>query len=411
MDIGHIDPRAQRGLAIVEVKGKKIRLVVEGKYVVPSQSRNSGSYFVDVSAQSCTCPDHEETGLRCKHIWAVLIVRREVTLPDGTSIVTEERRTYGQAWGPYRRGRMSEKEVFLKLLRALCDGVVQPQYKGNGRPALPLSDVIFAAGVKTYTLFSGDRATSDITACKERGLTEVVPHPNTIFRIMREPETVPIVKGLIDEAAKPLRMFEETFAADGTGISTTSYARWFDHKWGKDQRKHKWIKLHMMIGVRTQIITAAEVTEGNMHDSPFLPGLVKTTATNFEMKNVCADLGYLGQENLRAIVAAGAEPRIPFKANSVESKHDDLWNRLLAFYTFNRPAFGAVYHKRSLTESTFSSIKRVLGGTVRAKTFEGQKTEVFMKVLCHNIRVLVQSMHELNVAPQFWADETTKEAS
>ena len=42
---------------------------------------------------------------------------------------------------------MNEKTLFERLLRALCNGVVQPEYKGNGRPALPVSDVIFAAGL------------------------------------------------------------------------------------------------------------------------------------------------------------------------------------------------------------------------------------------------------------------------
>ncbi len=405
MDIGATDFRAQRGLAIVEGKGKKIRLVLEGKYLVPSQSRNSGSYFVDLMAGSCTCPDHEENGVRCKHIWAVLIVRREVTLPDGTKFVTEEKRVYSQNWPAYRRARMTEKAMFEKLLRALCNGVQQPKYKGNGRPALPLADVIFAAGLKTYTLFSGDRATSDIVCAKERGLTDVVPHPNTVFRILRTPETIPILRTLIDESARPLRMLETHVAIDGTGIGTGRYIRWEDTKWGKEMRKNKWVKLHMMIGVRTQIITAAEVTDGNKNDSPFLPKLLQETSANFDVKNVSADMGYLSRENLRAIVEIGAVPTIPFKVNSVADEKDELWTRLLAFYTFNRPQFDAVYHQRSLTESTFSSIKRVLGANVKAKSPEGQFAEVYLKVLCHNIRVLVCSIHELGIEPHFWGQE------
>jgi transposase len=121
------------------------------------------------------------------------------------------------------------------------------------------------------------------------------------------------------------------------------------------------------------------------------------------VKNVSADMGYLSRENLRAIVEIGAVRTIPFKVNSVADDKDELWTRLLAFYTFNRPQFDAVYHRRSLTESTFSSIKRVLGANVKAKSPEGQFAEVYLNVLCHNIRVLVQSMHELGVTPQFWS--------
>lgn len=403
-DVAASDPRAQRGLAIVEGKGKKIRVLLEGKYLVPSQTRNAGSYFVDVTAGSCTCPDHEETGLRCKHIWAVLIVRREVTMPDGTSVVTEKRITYQQNWPAYRASRIHEKEAFEKLLRALCDGVVQPEYKGNGRPALPLSDVIFAAGLKTFTLFSGDRATSDIVSAKERGLTDVVPHANTVFRIMRDPPTIPVLRQLIDESAKPLRTVEVDFAADATGIATREYVRWFDKKWGKDRREQKWLKLHIMIGVKTQIISGVEVTTGNANDSPVLPELLDSTAKNFTMKEVSADMGYLSRKNLRAIEATGAEAFIPLKKNSVPDPRDETWTRLHALYTYNRPRFSEHYHKRSLSEATFSSMKRVLGGAVKAKSFDGQVAEVYLKVLCHNIRVLILSMHELGVAPEFWPE-------
>jgi transposase len=148
--------------------------------------------------------------------------------------------------------------------------------------------------------------------------------------------------------------------------------RWFDHKWGKERREQQWVKLHMMIGVKTQIITGAEVTPGTMNDSPFLPAMIETTAKNFKMSEISADKGYLSRENFRAIVKAGAEPFIPFKPTSRGGGKDDLWNRLHAFYTFNRPAFLEHYHKRSLTEATFSSIKRVLGSTVKAKSYEGQ---------------------------------------
>jgi transposase len=80
-------------------------------------------------------------------------------------------------------------------------------------------------------------------------------------------------------------------------------------------------------------------------------------------------------------VDAGAEPRVPFKTNSVPHKHDELWNRLLAYYTFNRPQFLQEYHARNLSEATFSSIKRVLGAAVRATSRDGQKTEVYLKVV------------------------------
>jgi hypothetical protein len=72
-----MDGRQQRGLQIV-ASGK----VVEGlgTWHVASQ-RNIGGrgYKVNPWAQSCTCPDHQDLNIRCKHLWAVLITMETET--------------------------------------------------------------------------------------------------------------------------------------------------------------------------------------------------------------------------------------------------------------------------------------------------------------------------------------------
>src|SRR5580658_8643151 len=133
MEAGAIDLdfRAQRGLAIVKNKGATIRQIVEDKYLVPSQTMASGGYVVDMTAKSCTCPDWADLGgvdreHRCKHIWAVLIVRREVTTPDGSVVVTEKRIAIPRDWRKYNLSQREEEPHAQVLLRALCDGIVQP---------------------------------------------------------------------------------------------------------------------------------------------------------------------------------------------------------------------------------------------------------------------------------------------
>lgn len=46
-------------------------------------------------------------------------------------------------------------------------------------------------------------------------------------------------------------------------------------------------------------------------------------------------------------------------------------------------------------------VKAKFGGAVRTKTPAAQVNEVLMKLLCHNIVVLIQSMYELGVEPLF----------
>lgn len=61
----------------------------------------------------------------------------------------------------------------------------------------------------------------------------------------------------------------------------------------------------------------------------------------------------------------------------------------------------AHYHKRSNVESTFSSVKRVFGDSVRSRTPVAQINEVLLKVICHNIRCLIHETHELGITTAF----------
>lgn len=78
------------------------------------------------------------------------------------------------------------------------------------------------------------------------------------------------------------------------------------------------------------------------------------------------------------------------------------------YYNFNRDAFLSHYHKRSNVESTMWMIKSKLGASVRSKTPVAQVNEVLLKVLCHNIVVLVQSIYELGLEPMFWTFEAER---
>lgn len=61
------------------------------------------------------------------------------------------------------------------------------------------------------------------------------------------------------------------FSVDSSAFSTCRFLRWCDEKYGKMRTEHKWVKVHLMTGVKTNIVTSVEITDGNSHDSPFLP--------------------------------------------------------------------------------------------------------------------------------------------
>ncbi|OLE52208.1 MAG: hypothetical protein AUG51_19070 [Acidobacteria bacterium 13_1_20CM_3_53_8] len=74
---------------------------------------------------------------------------------------------------------------------------------------------------------------------------------------------------------------------------------------------------------------------------------------------------------------------------------------MLHFYLYNQEEFNHHYHKRSNAESTFSMIKSRFGERLRSKTERAQINEALCKVLCHNICVVIQSIHELGIEVEF----------
>jgi transposase len=200
----------------------------------------------------------------------------------------------------------------------------------------------------------------------------------------------------------PLKSIETDFAVDSSGFSTTSYVRWFDVKYGKDEDWHDWIKMHLMCGTSTHIVTSVELSRAKAHDSPYYKPLVDATAkSGFNMQEISADKGYISADNLHTTIAHGAMPYIPFKSNVNIKRGDDLWKKLFHFYSFKRAEFLMHYHKRSNVETTFSMIKAKFGEKLRCKTETAQINEALCKLLCHNLCVVVQSMYELGVDPTF----------
>ena len=294
------------------------------------------------------------------------------------------------------------------LLRDLCNGIQQPEYR-FGRPRLPLADIIFGLVFKSYTTMSGRRFACALKEAESRGLISKAAHYNSAFRYLENPELTPFLKSLIEQSASPLRAIETDFAVDSSGFATTTYNRWFDHKWGKERSEAKWVKAHLICGVKTHIVTSVEATATETADAPQLPKLVNATAKTFNINEVSADKAYSSKKNLNAVIAVNGTPYVPFKSYSKGSqgmhKFDGVWQRMWHFYNFNREAFFQHYHKRSNAETTYSMIKMKFGAMVRAKTPVAQVNEVLCKILCHNICVIIQSIYELGLEPTFWTFE------
>src|SRR4030042_3608779 len=201
MGVSKMDVRQERGLVLAATK--RIRHNKDGHWQVPSQTGDGTLYNVDVHEQKCSCPDHEVRQVKCKHIWAGEYAQQRVIEPDGTVTETKTLKvTYSQNWTAYNASQTQEKGIFVKLLADLCKGVEQPA-QTNGRPRLPLAEMIFASAFKVYTGFSSRRFTSDLREVHEMGLITSKPHFNSVTNYLTNPELTPILKSLIMQSSLP----------------------------------------------------------------------------------------------------------------------------------------------------------------------------------------------------------------
>lgn len=421
-------------MSLREAKGHEIadaaKIVRNGSlWLVPSQSGRR-KYKVDPVTGSCSCPDYEYTLSKCKHQYAVEITisreskrtvttdARGVTKTTVTERVEIKRKTYAQpSWPAYHKAQTMEKAQFLYLLHKLCQGVGSPAQHGPGQRSFPLEDMIFAMAFKVYSTVSGRRFMSDMRDAHGRGYTSKLPSYNTIFRYFESEVLTPYLQMLIEESSLPLRAIEEDFAIDSSGLSTGARLRWFDTKWEKVRlaqcgadalvNHRQWVKVHLMCGVKTNVVTAVEITDAYSADAPHLPKLLEATAQNFDVREVSADKGYLSLANLQAVTHNASLPYIPFKADSTPiHRHDKtgLWRQMYHYFSFKQEEFSAHYHKRSNVESTFHMIKAKFGDGVRSKTKTAQINEALCKILCHNICCLISAMYELGLKPKFYAE-------
>ena len=446
--------RRQRGLVIaglcyIRTDGG------DNRYRVPSQT-GKVQYLVSIDPKKgpdwqCDCNDFEKRGLPCKHIYAVrfLIERDNIkgkgkqkgenpvgiaiatainaTAPNAptpaipeTKILTVELKTqlstqaiptkptYKQDWPSYNKAQTIEKHRFQVLLADLCRGIVEPArphggVKG-GRPSVPMADRVFASAFKVYSTFSGRRFTCDMKDAQSQGHVSQAPHYNSIARYLESPELTPVLGDLVRESALPLRAIESDFAVDSTGFGTSRFVRWFDQKYGIVRQRSEFIKVSVMTGVKTNVVSAVRVGGQYSPDSPEFIPLVRETAKGFKLKEVSADKAYAGYDNFDAVAGLGATAYIAFLANAT-GRLGGTYGKMLREFNRNQDKYLAHYHKRSNVESTFSMIKAKFGDSVRSKTDTAMVNEALCKVLCHNVVVLIQSACELGVEATFWKAE------
>ncbi|MBI2628840.1 transposase [Candidatus Pacearchaeota archaeon] len=310
---------------------------------------------------------------------------------------------YSQNWHKYNLAKTHEKRMFYQLLHELCQIIPEPDYK-FGRPPIPIKDMIFCLGLKLYSNYSGRKVMSDLVHAERANYIMKSPHFNTLTDFLACDITYDLLQKILTISAMPLKELEDQFSIDSSGFGSYQYERWQRVRFSRSYEvsSRNYLKGHVCIGTRTNVIVSAEATYGNLSDVKQAPALLEKVGKNFNIKEVSADKAYNAHRIFEIIEEMNAKPFIAFKSNANPGKDSpEIWKRMYDYFVLNRESFMKHYHKRSNVETTFAMIKLRLGEFLKCKNYTSQRNELLMKFICHNITCLVQEIFESDVHVDF----------
>lgn len=188
-------------------------------------------------------------------------------------------------------------------------------------------------------------------------------------------------------------------AIDSTGLKCFDHDDWFNEKYGENQRKRNWRKLHIAVDGH-QIIQASELTQRKVQDAQAVPSLINPM--DGKVKHITADAAY-DTNNVYASLHnkfSSADIVIPPQKNAVVSEVNDFYrNRnLLEIQVYGKQEWQRrrSYGRRNSSESAFGRYKRILGSKLHSRDFERQQQETMIgcsilnKMTCLNLAAIRQ---------------------
>ena len=330
---------------------------------------------------------------------------------DGGHPPQSSGKTCDRDWRAYNAAQTQEVTDVKALLGGFSDvlNLFEDRFqgpRGRGRPSFPLGHVVFAVVLKAYSGLASRPLESLLGESVDFGYLRNVasgngvdggfvriPQFNTVCNFLRSEWLTPLLLELVTATALPLKGVEHVFSVDGTGWSTRWYDRWLDHRLATESDRQQWVKLHLVVGVKSNTIARAAISPGNHHDHPYFRPLVIETARHFDVDAVLADMGYSSRSSHELGRQLEVQVRIPFKSNTRPPSNDgSAWDADLRYFLENYEQFLVEYHPRSIGESANSTLKRVFPEKIRTKSFVAQTNEALTKVVAYNLRVLAREV-------------------
>jgi hypothetical protein len=222
-----------------------------------------------------------------------------------------------------------------------------------------------------------------------------VPHWTTLQKAARRLLTSPHVRALLDGTVRRhlgRRRRARRSAVDSTGLDLSAASGYFVRRrqragfpWKTVVYRH-FAKLSVVCDVDTHFILAFRDGRGPKPDVGEFQSLLADALRRVKLTRITADAGYDSEPNHRyARDQCGVRTVIPPKHGRPTTKPASGRYRRLMQTHFDDTA----YTDRVQVETVISMLKRRLESCVRGHTYWSQRRELRLKVLTHNIMILL----------------------
>jgi hypothetical protein len=174
---------------------------------------------------------------------------------------------------------------------------------------------------------------------------------------------------------------------DATGLEARHVSRHFVWRAGYRRfPRRRWPKLTLVGDAQTHLIGAAVITWGPSQDSPQFPAAIRQSAQHVQWDRIIADTAYDAEHNHRL---CRQQLGIRSTVIPLNPRRGRRWPKTLYRRQMKRRFFRRVYHQRWQVESLISRHKRRLGSALHSRIWRTQKQECLLRVLTHNLMLLV----------------------
>ncbi len=222
------------------------------------------------------------------------------------------------------------------------------------------------------------------------GLTRV-PHYSTLCYAQRRLMTRAHFEALLQQIwghaeEQHLGQAPRTGMVDATGLEARHVSRHYVWRAGYRRfARRRWPKLTLVGDAQTHLIGGAGISWGPSQDSPEFPSALRQSAHHVRWNRIIADAAYDAEHNHRLCRQALGIRSTVIPLNKRRSRR---WPQEPYRRQMKRRFLRRVYHQRWQIESLISRHKRRLGSALRARRWQTQKQECWLRVLTHNVMLL-----------------------